>query len=56
MGKSWKDRPDKNYKRQKHHKKERSWNEKNHIDVRRARDDKHYSPFEDTQEYHESFA
>jgi len=38
MSKTWKDRPGKNYKQQKHHKKEREWNTKNHISVRKERE------------------
>jgi hypothetical protein len=57
MGKSWKERPDKNYKRQKHHKKERSWNTRNHIEFRKEKQfEKSHSPFDDSQEYHESFS
>jgi len=48
MGKSYKDRPDKNYKRQKHHKKEKAWNIKNHYDVRFERDTKRMEYWQDS--------
>ncbi len=55
MSKSW--RADsgnqrwRNYKQQKNRKKEKSWNTKN----RAHYEDQKYSPFDDSQEYHESF-
>ena len=48
MGKSWKDRPDKNYKWQKHHKKEKLRNTKNHISVRFERDTKRMEYWQDS--------
>ncbi len=49
MGRSWKERPNKSwgrdYKKQKHHKKEKAWNTKNQRHFEKEK----YSPFDDTR-------
>ena len=56
MGKSWKERPNKSWardrKQAKLRKQEKAWNTKNFRHFEKEK----YNPFDDPQDYHESFA